>query len=399
VWGDPVAGSGGEQWAPPAGDGAATEYGPWDAGAPVAGAGGSRPPRFSRRTKVLAGVTALVTCAGTAWAAGAASGSHTPTVRIEPAVAASAGSAGSTGSTGTGSPGHRFGAHPGGRFGPMFAGRGGAGTIASVDLTDQTFTVTRPTRPPRPAPATSSTSTSTSSSVAPATTTTPATVTVTTSSTTTYSEVESSTFTASDAPVGARIAAFGTRNSDGSLTATSITVIPAGMGPGGKAPAAGSTTPPAPKTPPPNAASRLSKAPFALGQVSATGASPTTSGSPTTLTLTTPWGTETVDTTSATTFTSVVSTDISFTKLAVGQRVVVRGQRQSNGDIAATAVTIIPAGVTPSALGFAGLGFAGRGFVNGPAGGPGAAGPWSRAGGSWPGRRPAGSTTTPSPLA
>jgi len=395
AWNDSAPGAG-EEWAPrPSG---AADQTPWAGETPANGAGVSPPPRFSRRTKVLAGVTALVTCAAAAWATGAASGSHTPTVRIEPGVAASAssgsngsngsngstGSGSSPGSTGAGNPG-RWGGHRGVRFG-MFAGQGAGGTIATIDSSAQTFTVTRPARPPS----------SSSTSGTPAVTPSPTPLTVTTGTSTTYEEFQSSTFAASDAPIGTRITAVGTRNADGSLTATTISLMPTGMGPGwhAKAPSStGSGTPsstgsgtPMPKTIPPNAAAHLAKAPFALGQVSAI------SGSPSTITLTTPWGTDKIDTTLTTTFTSLVSTGIGFGTLAVGQRVIIRGQRQSDGDVAASAIVIIPAGVTPSSLGFGGPGFIGRGLVNGPAAADGPRGPWTGFGQfGWGRRPPAGS--------
>jgi hypothetical protein len=268
-------------------------------------------------------------------------------------------------------------------FGAMF-GPGRGGTVATIDTSALSFTVTRPPRPQ----VSPSTSTTTSTTTAPAVTPSPTPVTVTTTSSTTYQEFQSSTFSATDAPVGTRIAVFGTRNADGSLTATTISVIPSGGGSGWHAHApgsSGSTTPTPNNAPPnnvpPNAAARLAKAPFALGQVSAI------SGTPSTITLTTPWGTETIDTTSTTTFTSLVSTGIAFDTLAVGQRVMIRGQRQSDGDVAASSVVIIPAGVTPSGLRFGAL--MGGGFVNGPAAGGGPRGPWAGFGRFGWGRRPA----------
>ncbi|HEY2430195.1 MAG TPA: hypothetical protein VGI06_14750 [Acidimicrobiales bacterium] len=309
---------------------------------PAPGGGGPDPAGhigrhgWSRRTTVGAAALALAVAAVGGWAVGTTIHSGGSTVRFQAAATVS----------GTGHPGTAP-ATPRARQ-PLGLGMG---TVTGTP-TSTSFTVSRPVRP---AP---------SGSAAPSTTT--QTVTVDVTPTTTYQELQSATGTATGL-VGDRIAAAGSRVTGGALQATSLLVLPA--------PAHQATNPPASKPAGPGAARAL-QAPFVIGVVTAD-----TGG---VLTVTSPWGPQTVSTGTGTTVYRVVA--VTESALKAGDRVQVQGKRQGTGatnpTVTATRVTIIPAGMTLPRLGPFGLGGFGD-FGPGGMGGPG-----RRFGGGWRGFAP-----------
>ncbi len=253
-------------------------------------------PTFSRGTKLAGGALARATFAAGGWIVGSRLSSSHSTVRLQPAAASSTNQSGSPSTPGS----HMF-------------KRGVSGTVASIGA--DSFTVTVPARH-RP-------DGSTTTTTAP-----PTSVTVEVTGATTYSVVQTGTFSASDAPVGARVAARGTRASNGDLTASAISVLPATAAAPGPA-----------KTPPPGMTDRMAQAPMVFGTVKAV------SGSPATITVTTPWGsTETVVATATTTVLKEVPA--AFSAIKTGARVLVRSTSAStaSGPVTAASVVIIPAG-------------------------------------------------------
>jgi hypothetical protein len=216
--------------------------------------------------------------------------------------------------------------------------------------------VTVPTRPVAPA----------TPGAAPATPTTK-TATIKVTATTTYLLTEQGT--SGDIATGMRILAMGTGNADGTLTATAVEVVQAGIGPAGPKPPSAPTTPGAAPVNP-NAPVRPglpANAPFAAGTVKSV---TTGSGGALSVVVSSPRGDRTVTVSSTTTVTKTVKA--TFGDVKVGDTVVARGQHNTDGTVSATAVQIVAAGLkAPGKFGFGpgpGLGF---GFGPGLGFGPG----------------------------
>jgi Domain of unknown function (DUF5666) len=301
---------------------------------------------MSRSTKIVGGAVAVALVAAGAWAAGTALHSSTPSVRFQPAASTAAASGGTTGGSGAAPTG------PARRRGMFGGGGGGGGVVTAVSATD--ITVNAPTRPTKP----------TTPGAAPVTPATPTTksVTIKVTGTTTYVITEPGA--SGDITTGMRIAATGSVNADGSLAATSVELVQAGIGlagPGaGKAarpPAApGSTTAPAKPNLPANP-------PFALGTVKSVTAG---SGGNVTVVVSSQRGDRTVDVTSTTTITKTVKASLGDVK--VGDTVLTRGTPATDGSVTATTVQIVSAGL--KGRGRFGVGI-GPGFGFGPGFGPG----------------------------
>jgi hypothetical protein len=356
------------------------EPAPWAAAATDA-AGGWLPPAetaaqptarrlgLSRSTRILSGAVALSVVATGAWAAGAALHSSSPTVKFQPAASTAAAATGGTGAAGTAPTGpvphRRFG------FG------GGAGVVASVDPSAPSFAVTVPTRPVAPA----------TPGAAPTTPTTK-TATIKVTSATTYLLTEQGT--SGDIATGMRILAMGTANTDGTLAATAVEVVQAGIGPAGPKPPAAPTTPGAAPVNP-NAPVRPglpANAPFAVGTVKSV---TTGSAGALSVVVSSPRGDRTVMVSSTTTVTKTVKA--TFGDVKVGDTVLARGQHNTDGSVSATAVQIVAAGLkAPGKFGFGrgpGSGF-GPGFGFGPGWGFGGRG---HGPGGFGGRGPKGQET------
>lgn len=268
-------------------------------------------PRFSRPAKIAAGAIAVATVGAASWAAGTAVHSGHATLRFQPAAAG--GSATTTPGSGSATPG------PGMRH-REFAGLGAGGTVSGTPGASS-FVVTTRGRPDANGNPTTRT------------------VTVHVTSSTKYAQVKSSTGPVTGLAAGTRIAAKGTRNADGSLQATAVWATPAKTN--------DTVTPPAKPTPPP----RTAQAPFVFGTVTA-------DSSAGRLTVSTPWGTQTVVTGSTTTVEQLVPA--TYSNVVAGARVAVRGQRDQSSTTSAPSVTaaevvVVPAGTTtPGPFGFGG---------------------------------------------
>jgi hypothetical protein len=346
-----------------------------------------RPERFSRRTKLAAAGVGVATVAAVSWVAGTSAGSDTPTVRIQPASAGSSFvPAAAGGTTSTTVEGHRGPRRPfaAGGF-AAGAGGGGRAVIGTVSAKPGTssFVVT-PSGPrwtghaPGPAGASAPGSTSgasgstsgssgsgsgASGSGKPSTPRPPVTVTVTAS--TTYSEITESKGPVTGLATGTSIVAFGTRNTDGSLQATGVSLLPAAPPgkpgtpgktdpiPGSGRTSASSTTPGAHAATPPAGAK---EAPIAFGTVAAD----TSAG---VVTVDTRGGTETVDTGTSTVVEKLETVD--FAAVAQNDSVAAVGKPgPTAGTLTAVHVTIIPTGTAlPGGPAMAvGPGFGGPGF-------------------------------------
>jgi len=305
---------------------------------------------LSRPTKVLAGAIAVAVIAAGAWAAGSAIHGSGPSVRFTPASATAAGSTGSSGATP---------ATPHAR-----RNLGGGGVVSGVDAAGDTITVTLPARH-------STSTTPGAAPVAPATTS--ATIKVT--SATVFYVTKSGT--AADITTGMRLAATGTANADDTLTATTVTLLASGLAPSAPKPPA-AAVPNAPAVP---------KGPANPPVASGTVTSVTTSGGDTTLVVTGPRGARTVIVTPTTTITETIKGGLS--DVGVGDMVLARGHRNSDGSVDAAVVVDVAAGL--KGVGRNGLGFGfGRGF------GPGRFFPGGRGGPGGPFGHPAPAASTSS---
>jgi len=322
--------------------------------APESAGPGTQPEthRFSRRARIGAGALALVTVGAAAWTAGTAL-NHTSTVHVQPASATAT-------ATGTSGP---SGAHRSMRRG--MRGMGGVGGTVTGTPATTSFDVSSAAPMWRASPGANGTTGTSGATATPAAPTT-RTVNVVISSSTTYRQVKSSTGALTGVASGARIVARGTRNVDGSLQATNVSLL-------GAAPARAPMNSRAPMNAGhagtrggPNVAARAASAPFVFGTVTADSATGT-------LTVTTPWGSQTVDTGSATTTTQIVAA--TYAAVVSGARVLVTGARSEAGTVTATSVLIVPAGITAGRAGFGGFGMFGGGFMGpmmgGRFGGPG----------------------------
>ena len=176
--------------------------------------------------------------------------------------------------------------------------------------------------------------------------------------------------TATDITTGMRLAATGTANADATLTATNGHAALLRAGPE-RSQASGSRGPErwraaVPKGP--------ANPPFAFGTVT----SVTTSGGDTTLVVTGPRGARTVIVTPTTTITETIKGGLG--DVGVGDMVLARGHRNSDGSVDAAVVVDVAAGL--KGVGRFGLGFGfGRGLRAGavlPGGRGGPAGPFGR---------------------
>jgi len=161
--------------------------------------------------------------------------------------------------------------------------------------------------------------------------------------------------TAADITTGMRLSATGTANADTTLTATTATLLASGLGPSAPKPAAAAApnggAVPVPKGP--------ANPPFAFGTVT----SVTASGTNTTVVVTGPRGARTVTITPTTTITETIKGGIGDVR--VGDMVVTRGHRNTDGTVSAAIVVDVVAGLKAGGhFGFTpGLGFGlGRGF-------------------------------------
>jgi hypothetical protein len=281
-----------------------------------------RPPRFSRRTKIGAAALAVAMVGAGGWVAATAGGSGHSTVRLQSAAATSS----SSGST---APAGRSAKRTG-----LF-GHGVAGKVTGTP-TSASFVVIRLS--PRTPKAAAGTSTPAANSSTP--------VTVNVTASTTYSELQASTGLVIGLAPGTPITATGSRNTNGSLQASSVSVRSAHRSPA-KTPSSRQPAQPG------GTAATARQARFAVGTVAADSPSGV-------ITITTPGGTtETIDTSASTKeLRDVVTTSANVVN---GVEVIVQAQRQTTssrrGPITATHVTIIPAGLTGSGFARFGGGF------------------------------------------
>jgi hypothetical protein len=310
-----MPGDGGAGWGPGGpGDGGAG----WGAGGP--GGGSDEPPaerpRLARSTKLIGTGVAVALVAAGAWAAGTALHSSPSTVRFR---AAAATTPGTSGGTSNGTPAHR---------GRGLFGMGAGGTVATVGASS--FTVTAKSRPAPPA---NGASPSTGQAPAAPTTTTK---TVDVGGSTTYYVTEQGS--GADIAAGMRVTAFGQVGANNTITASAVDLVQAGIGPtpgtkSGTAP----VNPPAPPANAPAPPAGTTTRPFTFGTVKSVSQSGTTY----TVVVTSRAGDRTVIVNSSTTVTKTVKGSLG--DVHVGDNVVVRGTRNSDGTVAASVVQVVSA--------------------------------------------------------